>query len=238
MLSFAALLAQCVSGCAIHTNTASRAASAQARGPVLVEISPAGGDRFRDYVTSARTLNREHVVMQQYDYSCGAAALTTMFVYYFEDRVTEQQVLDAIFRRLAQAENPKAAIEDRVKNGLSMLDLQQVSADLGYQSAVARITLKQALELKAPVVVRLVKHDFKHFVVFRGIVDDRVFLADPIRGNLRMSLAQFQKQWNGVALFLGKEGFGLPDDHPLAVRAVSPVQHELEAARRSLFPWP
>jgi predicted double-glycine peptidase len=203
-----------------------------------VEITPARGDRFRDFVTSARTLTRQHVVMQQYDYSCGAAALATMFVYYFEDKVTEQQVLDAIFRRLAQSPNPKSAIEDRIKNGLSMLDLQQVAADMVNPWAVARITLKQTLELKAPVIVRLVKHDFKHFVVLRGIVEDRVFLADPIRGTLRMSMAEFHKQWNGVALFLGKEGFGLPQDHPLALRVVSPVQHELQAARRSLFPWP
>ena len=133
--------------------------------------------------------------------------------------------------------NPQQVIEDRVKNGLSMLDLQQVAADLGYQSAVARITMQQVTKLQAPVVVRIVKHDFKHFVVLRGILEDRVFLADPIRGNIRIPVSEFQDQWNGMALFLGKEGFGLPKDHPLAIRTVPPVQPEMQAARRSQF-WP
>jgi predicted double-glycine peptidase len=189
-------------------------------------------------VKSWQTLHQEHVVMQRYDYSCGAAALTTMFVYYFRDAVTEQRVLDTIFTRLKNAPGTKNQVEDRVKNGLSMLDLQQAAADLGYQSAVAKITLEQTRKLEAPVVVRIIKNDFKHFVVLRGIVDEHAFLADPIRGNIRIREAEFLRQWNYVALFLGKEGFGLPKDHPLALHVSLPVAVEREQARRALFPWP
>jgi predicted double-glycine peptidase len=206
--------------------------------PQQLQITTRSDTRLRPSVKSWKTLQREHIVMQQYDYSCGAAALTTLIVHYFQDQKTEQQVLNAIFERLQRAPNSQKLIEDRMKNGLSLLDLQQVAADLGYQSAVAKITLEQVRKLKAPVVVRIIKNDFKHFVVLRGIVEDRVFLADPIRGHLRMSEEEFVKQWNGVALFLGKEGFGLPKDHPLTIRNQSPVQHELQAARRAVFARP
>jgi hypothetical protein len=50
-----------------------------------------------------------------------------------------------------------------------------------------------------------------------------------------MSVASFAKEWNGVALILGKEGFGLPDEYSLAVKEELPVRHEMQAARRALF---
>jgi predicted double-glycine peptidase len=203
--------------------------------PQPIEVTPARSARFREPAQSWKSLHQQHVVMQKYDYSCGAAALTTLIVYYFQDPMTEQKVLDAIFDRLSRGPQAQAVIQDRIQNGLSLLDLQQVAADLGYQSAVARITMEQTANLRAPVVVRIIKNDFKHFVVLRGIVEDRVYLADPIRGQVRMPVQEFVRQWNGVALFLGKAGFGLPKEYPLAIRATPPVQHELQAARRAQF---
>ncbi len=194
--------------------------------------------RVQQYPSSWLELKERHVVIQKFDYSCGAAAVVTMLKYYFGDDVPEQKVLDTIFTRLALSKNGKAEIDDRVENGLSMLDLQRAAADLGYTSAVAKITAQNLTELKAPIIVRLIKDDFKHFVVVRGVVEDRVFLADPIRGNVRMSIYDFLAQWDGPALFLGKKGFGLPTDHALAVQQLSPVRHELYHARHAILPLP
>lgn len=170
-----------------------------------------------------------HVVIQAQDYSCGAAALATLFQYYFEDNVTEGDVLERIVDALSDEE-----LEDRMEHGLSMTDLLNAAKDLGYLGAAVRLEMKKIPELQAPVIVRIEKNDYKHFVVLRGSVEDRIYLADPIRGNIRMSAVEFMKQWSGEAVVLGKRGFGLPHDYPLAIQEQPPVRNELDTFRRSL----
>jgi predicted double-glycine peptidase len=199
------------------------------------EIAP-DGSPIRARVRSWRSLRRENVVIQSLDYSCGSGALATVLSYYFEDDIREQDVLRAIFIRLARSDDPKAELADRIKQGFSMLDLLLAAKDLGYLGAVVRIPISKLEQSKAPVIVRIEKYDYKHFVVLRGIRQGTVYLADPIRGNIRLSIEEFMKQWSGESLFLGKRGFGLPEEHPLAIKKVGPTQPELEVARQALFP--
>jgi predicted double-glycine peptidase len=53
-----------------------------------------------------------------------------------------------------------------------------------------------------PVTIR----KFKHFVVFRGLVNDHVVVADPAFGNTTMPRKQFLKIWNGMALVVTRSG--------------------------------
>lgn len=184
----------------------------------------------RQRVRSWRTLRQANVVMQKYDYSCGAAALATMFKYYFQDDVSEDQVLKATLKTMTPEQ-----VRDRQTNGLSMNDLFKTAKQMGYLGTVYRLPVKKIPELPAPVIVRIEKHGFKHFVVLRGAVEDRIFLADPVRGNIRVPIREFLDQWSGEALILGKRGFGLPKQYPLAIRAKPPIQQELNMARRWLY---
>lgn len=199
--------------------------------PVEFPIGSRPATRTRAELRTWLERQNANVVMQKQDYSCGAAALATIGRYYFRDPVTERQILDLILKSLSAAE-----IKDRQDNGLSMDDLFMASEKLGYQAAVARLPTEKLDELEAPVIVRIIKDDYKHFVVVRGVVEDRIWLADPIRGNVRMPVDEFLTQWNGVALFLGKEGFGLPKAHGLSVRdhgrpELQPVRQALSRGR-------
>lgn len=193
------------------------------------------GTVVRGNTRSWRSIQQHNLVMQRFDYSCGSAALATMLRYYFEDDVDEQVVIKAIFQRLGKADKPQEELKDRFDNGFSMLDLLNAGKDLGYQGAVVRLKLQKLSESQAPVIVRIEKFEYKHFVVVRGIYDRTVFLADPIRGNIRLSVQEFMQQWSGEALFLGKAGFGLPKDHPLALDKSIPARPELEVARQALY---
>jgi hypothetical protein len=51
-----------------------------------------------------------------------------------------------------------------------------------------------------------------------------------------LSADEFLKQWSGEVLVLGKAGFGLPKEHPLALRVEGPARPELEVARQAMFP--
>jgi uncharacterized protein len=181
-------------------------------------------------VESWQSLQRENVVMQQHDYSCGAAALATLIRYYWGDDVTELDFLKATIAVLTPEE-----IKDRVKNGLSMTDIRKAAVAKGYLATMGKRTLREMTELKVPVIVRIKKDDFEHFVVYRGMLNDRVFLADPIRGNIRLSLCCLAEQWtDGAVLVVAKPVDKLPENAPLLLHACGPVQPELQVARRAL----
>ena len=106
---------------------------------------------------------------------------------------------------------------------------------MGYQAAGVRLTLAALPTLAGPVIVHLEGDDYKHFAVLKGIREDRIFLADPSLGNVRRSVDRFAKEWSGVALILGKQGFGLPQEHPLALDDQHLVPNEVLAARRAVL---
>ncbi len=197
-------------------------------------------------------LRDKNVVIQQHDYSCGSAALSTILKYYFQDNIPEATVLQVIFLRLAQRQDAREQIADRVKDGLSMLDLKVAAQTLGYQAEAAKIPLETLATVEAPVIVRIEEEGYKHFVIFRGVIEDRVVLADPIRGNMRIPIRKFNMIWTKIdgsfiehpgqdvprpALFLGKAGFGLPKDYPLAIHQPIPFI-EVKAARDTMYRLP
>lgn len=184
-------------------------------------------------VASWKTLNEQNVIMQQYDYSCGAASLATLMKYYFNDDISEKKLLEYIKTVFTKEEY--ARIE---KDGLSFLELEKISRSRGYQSASVRLKLAALKQLSGPVIVFLKTKDYRHFVVLRGIREDRVFLADPSRGNLRIPIETFKKEWKGETFVLGKDGFGTPNKHMLAILHGSEFRHEVKLLRQPLLDYP
>jgi predicted double-glycine peptidase len=189
-------------------------------------------DRFiQRRVSSWKALKEQNVVMQRYDFSCGAAAVATLARYFWGDDVKESTFLQAILARLTTEE-----LKDRVENGLTMTDLRKAADACGYNSTMGKRTLAEMAELRVPVIIRIVKDDYAHFVVYRGALNDRVYLADPLRVNIRLSFVRFAQQWtDGVILVIAKPGAKLPEDTPLSLHPCGPLQPELQAARRILF---
>ena len=71
------------------------------------------------------------------------------------------------------------------------------------------------------------------FSVFRGVLNDRVFLADSVRGQVRMPIQEFARRWtDGAILVVAKPDTDLPEDAPLALRPYGPVVPELQPVRR------
>jgi hypothetical protein len=90
--------------------------------------------RVRNYVA----LKQRNIVMQQQDYSCGAACLATVAKYYWGDDADERLFLEALDEILTEEE-----IADRIENGLSMADLRRVAVAVGYQAVVGNLTVTQ-----------------------------------------------------------------------------------------------
>ncbi|HWC02676.1 MAG TPA: C39 family peptidase [Methylomirabilota bacterium] len=159
-----------------------------------------------------KDLRDQYVVKQQLDYSCGAAALATLMRYYFGEPVTEFEILRILESRLSEDEQKR-----KIARGYSLMDLKYVAESKGYQAAGFKLTIDEARQLAAPVIVHVRPFGYRHFAVLRGIVGDRVFLADPARGNMRISIDRFRSEWDGVVFVLGKPGEDAIRSHPLAV---------------------
>lgn len=150
---------------------------------------------FRRKVRNYKDLKRQNIVMQQRDYSCGAAALATVARFYWGDNVDEEFFLTILDHILTLEE-----AEDRVENGLAMSDLRRAAVDAGYKAIVGKVTFEKLTESKVPLIVGITVDDYDHFVVYRGTDGIYVYLADPIRGNLRIRSHEFIKQWQKNAI--------------------------------------
>ena len=137
-----------------------------------------------------KDLRDQGVVKQRFDFSCGAAALATLMRHGFGQDVTEAQILVGLFDLPTEAEKT-----ERERTGFSLLDLQRVAQARGYIADGFRIEPEQLSKLGGPVIVFIEPRGYKHFAVLRGIRGDRVYLADPSRGNIRLPLYSFLDSW-------------------------------------------
>lgn len=171
-------------------------------------------------------IKMQGIQRQTLDYSCGAAALSLLLKNYFEDDREEEVLLKDITYRLSEEE-----ILDRMVKGFSMLDLKNTAQRLGYIVDGVMLPQEIVTELKGPVIILLRKNDLNHFVVLKKVTQGRAFIADPARGHLRLPLYELFAQWKGEALILGREGFGLPNQHGLSTPKGGAVAPEREVVR-------
>lgn len=143
-------------------------------------------------VRSLLEMRRMNVVLQQWDLSCGAAALATVLRYQFGEPVTERSVALGLIDREEYIADPTLV---RRRQGFSLLDLKRFVDALGYQGVgLGQLAFADLLE-RAPVIVPVNLQGYPHFVVFRGAAADTVLIADPAFGNVTMSVATFMNGW-------------------------------------------
>lgn len=154
-------------------------------------------------VRSLLELRQHNVVLQQWDLSCGAAALATVLRYQFGEPLTEREVALGLIDRPEYYANPELV---RLRQGFSLLDLKRFVDAREYQGVgLGRLALSDLVK-RAPVIVPVHLQGFPHFVVFRGAAGDRVLLADPAFGNVTITRAVFVDAWIEYAE-VGRVGF-------------------------------
>src|SRR5262249_19105247 len=129
-------------------------------------------------------------VVQEWDNSCGAAALATLLTYQLLNPVNEKQVATGMLRKT----DP---LRVKHRGGFSLLDMKRYATTLGYSAeGYGKLTVDN-LRKFAPVIVPVNLEGYDHFVIFRGVAAGRVVLADPAYGNRTVALAEFERGWNG-----------------------------------------
>lgn len=178
-------------------------------------------------VTSLLEQRQRHVVIQQWDLSCGAAAMATLMNFQHGEFFRERQVAESMLRRT----NPLTV---RIKGGFSLLDLKRFAAATGYRgSGYLSLQFHQLTALQ-PAIVPVNLGDFNHFVVFRGIVDDQVLVADPAFGNRTISRQDFDKGWLGRIAFVVRRRDELEPPNVLGVEPVDLLRVPSRMIRQAL----
>ena len=157
-----------------------------------------------------------NIVRQAYDYSCGSAALVTVINNYLGIEVTEKDAMEGM---LEHGEREKII----ARRGFSLLDMKRYVATLGGDAAGFRADMKDLAELKQPAIVPIHYAGFKHFVVFRGMREGKVFIADPSAGHIVFSSDEFAQLWDRNTLFV----LYPPKDKPATLARLSLTDREL-----------
>jgi len=156
------------------------------------------------------------MVRQQFDFSCGSAALSTLLTYHYRFAVTEQTVFEEMFARGEQ--------EKIKKEGFSLLDMKRYLEAHGFEANGFEASLDKLVSVGIPAIVLINDNGYNHFVVIKGIRDQRVLIGDPSGGTRVMSRTKFQSIWANPILFVitnhqDVAGFNQPSDWRVAVQA-------------------
>lgn len=157
-----------------------------------------GGANYTVKVMSWWEIPYRSVIRQQYDFSCGSAAVATLLTYSYGRPTPEHATFSAMWKN-----GDQKAIR---KLGFSMLDMKNYLRTIGLHAEGYRLGAKDLVKLERPAIVLLNLHGFKHFVVVKGIRNSRVLVGDSMLGLTDYSLADFLKVWNGIALMIVPEG--------------------------------
>jgi uncharacterized protein len=166
-------------------------AQAQGRVPQMTEI--AGGS----YAVPVRTLQeikQAGTLIQQYDFSCGSAAIATLLTHHYGRPTTEREVFEHMY-----AHGDQAKIR---REGFSLLDMKRFLQTRGFEADGFRQPLDKLRDEGLPAIALITENGYHHFVVVKGLDRDRVLIGDPASGTRAVPRATFEAQWQQKLLFV------------------------------------
>lgn len=131
---------------------------------------------------------------QQYDFSCGSAALATLLSHHYNFAISERTIFEKMYR----------AGDQQVirKQGFSMLDMQRFLLANGFHADGFEQPVEKLMEAGLPAIVLISEKGYNHFVVIKGMADGRILLGDPSSGTRSVALSRFKALWQNKLLFL------------------------------------
>jgi predicted double-glycine peptidase len=179
-----------------------------------LDFNPAG-TRFQLKLNSVKDLRFRGTLRQQYDFSCGSAAVATLLTHHYGKPVTERFV----FERMYLAGNQQKIRRE----GFSLLDMKKFLHAMGYQADGFTQPLDKLAQAGLPAIVLITTNGYQHFVVIKGLADGRVLIGDPAMGTLAVPLRRFEQMWTSRLLFVihgstAKPRFNAPSDWSAAPR--------------------
>ena len=144
-----------------------------------------GGMNAAVGVESMQSRWYQTVVAQEYDFSCGAAAVATLLTYHYDDPVDEKEVFRFMWEHGDQ--------ERIQREGFSLLDMKNYLEARGYPADGFRVSLDRIERSRMPAIVLINTEGYLHFVVIKGIREGEVLVGDPALGVTRYAREDFEE---------------------------------------------
>lgn len=186
---------------------------------------------FNTEVVSYQEAKFRSVIRQQYDFSCGSAAVASLLTFHYDDPRTEHEVFQTMW-----ANGNQALIKEQ---GFSLLDMKRFLENHGYRADGFRLTLDRLSQLGVPAITLINNNGYMHFVVIKGINDEEILLGDPTLGVRVAARDEFEAQWQNGIVFLIKNKARIAKasfnkEEYWQTVAAAPTRHSKAAAARSL----
>jgi uncharacterized protein len=145
-------------------------------------------------ITSLKQAKTGRTLIQKYDFSCGSAAVATLLTHHYNFPVTEEAVFKEMYENGDQ---------DKIhKEGFSLLDMKRYLDAHGFDADGFEQPLDRLNEARIPAIVLINTNGYHHFVVVKGLQDDRVLIGDPAQGTRAVSRKSFEESWKNGLLFV------------------------------------
>lgn len=169
-------------------------------------------------IKSVQERRFERVVRQQYDFSCGSAALATLLTFHYDDPTPEQAAFKDMY---AKGDKEKIA-----QVGFSLLDMKTYLESEGYEADGYKAPLETLVEAKVPAIALVSVKGYRHFVVVKGLEGDKVLVGDPALGLRKLRRSDFDEMWSNGILFIirnkveiGQQNFNVAAEWSLIPKA-------------------
>ncbi len=159
-----------------------------------VPVILGGGNYFTVPLTSLKMTKFKTIYLQKYDFSCGSAALASLLTFHYHRPTTETDAFKAMWEAGNQAKIRQ--------EGFSLLDMKTYLASIGLASDGYEVSIDKLAEIKIPAITLIETNGYKHFVILKGVKDDRVLIGDPARGTYTEDRATFESRWDKIALLV------------------------------------
>lgn len=174
------------------------------------------GGAYSVPVTSLREGRFRTTLRQQYDFSCGSAALSTLLTHHYGTAVSEQTVFEEMFANGDQQQIRVA--------GFSLLDMKRYLERHGFVADGFEASLPQLEQAGVPALALVNENGYNHFVVVKGLREGRVLIGDPAQGTRALPQRDFEAIWKNRILFVinnhqEQAKFNLASDWKAAPRA-------------------
>jgi predicted double-glycine peptidase len=188
-------------------------------------VLAAGGANGRLKVQSLAERKFATVIRQQFDFSCGSAAIATLLTHHYGRTVSETDAFRAMWA---------VGDQERIRKlGFSLLEMKNYLESISLKADGYRVTLDRVAEIGVPGIALINDDGYKHFVVVKGVGPRRVLIGDPSRGIASVPRKRFEERWDGTILYVrseverGKSNFNSRKDWRLTPS--SPLDRPLDA---------
>lgn len=169
-------------------------------------------------VRSYMDVKFSRVDRQLSEYTCGLATIATLFTYFFDFPVHEDEIANDFLKNIISE-----------KRGISLLDMKNFVQSKGYKALGYKVNVSALLmvleKTPVPIIIHTMrdinKYKMGHFSLLLGLRDGYFIVKDPAFGNLVVSEESFCSEFTGAILIV------LPADENKAI--LDKVSKKLES---------